>query len=78
MKADSHLPIPVWRILIFSTILVFLFLVYANPWEGPKTLIPILGTAIVIAFSLAILISLHYPFTGPISLSPEPYLLLMK
>lgn len=73
MDADLHLPIQFWRTIVLMTFLTFALLVYANPWKGPGTLIPILIPSIVIVFCLGLLITFHYPFIGPFKISPDDY-----
>ncbi|MCX6958411.1 MAG: hypothetical protein NT164_07735 [Verrucomicrobiae bacterium] len=44
-----------------------------NPWTGIGSIIPIAIPGIVIALSFSLLISLHYPFLGPFSVSSKPF-----
>ena len=72
-QADIHLPVQFWRVILLMTILALWFLAYMNPWTGLSSIIPIIIPGVVIALSFSLLISLHYPFLGPFSVSNEPY-----
>ncbi len=72
-QADIHLPVQFWRIIAAMTILALWFLAYMNPWTGFWSMIPIVIPGIVIALSFSLLISLHYPFLGPFSVSNKPF-----
>lgn len=68
-QAEVHLPVQFWRVIALMTILALWFLAYMNPWTGIGSMIPIVIPGIVIALSFSLLISLHYPFLGPFSVS---------
>jgi len=72
-QADVHLPVQFWRIILLMTILALWFLAYMNPWTGMGSLIPIIIPGIVIALSFSLLVSLHYPFLGPFSVSNRSF-----
>lgn len=72
-QAEIHLPVQFWRVIGLMTILALWFLAYMNPWTGMGSLIPIAIPGIVIALSFSLLISLHYPFLGPFSISNKPF-----
>src|SRR3990167_103076 len=72
-QANTHLPIQFWRLINIMTVLILLILVYGNPWKGMSTLIPILIPGMVIALSLSLIISVHYPFLGPFGISSEAF-----
>ncbi|MBX9743514.1 MAG: DUF4239 domain-containing protein [Chthoniobacterales bacterium] len=74
MQADTCLPIQFWRIIVLMSILSLWFLVYMNPWTGSiNSLIPIVIPGLIIALSLALLISLQYPYQGPFAISNKVY-----
>lgn len=73
VQADVHLPVQFWRVILLMTILALWFLVYMNPWTGIGSLIPIVIPGIVIALSFSLLVSLHYPFLGPFSVSNKSF-----
>ncbi len=72
-QSDIHLPVQFWRVMMLMTLLALWFLAYMNPWTGFGSLIPILIPGVVIALSFSLLISLHYPFLGPFSVSSKPF-----
>lgn len=72
-QADMHLPIQFWRIIFLMTILSLGFLCYMNPWTGIASAIPIIIPSIVVGLCFSLLISLHYPFIGPFSVSIDSY-----
>ncbi|MCF7728923.1 MAG: DUF4239 domain-containing protein [Chthoniobacterales bacterium] len=71
--ANFHLPAQFWSVIILMTMILLWFVVYMNPWNGGHSLIPVMAVAIVISLCLALLISLHYPFLGPFSVSNKLY-----
>ena len=72
-QTEIHLPVQFWRIICLMMILTLWFLAYMNPWTGIISIIPIIIPGIVIALSFSLLISLHYPFLGPFSVSNKSF-----
>lgn len=72
-QTEFHLPIQFWRIIILMTVLSVWFIVYMNPLKGLGSTIPIIVPALVIGLCLSLLVSLHYPFLGPFSVSNKLY-----
>ncbi|MBX9578457.1 MAG: DUF4239 domain-containing protein [Chthoniobacterales bacterium] len=72
-QSELHLPVQFWRVIVLMMILTLWFLAYMNPWTGIGSMIPIVIPGIVIALSFSLLISLHYPFLGPFSVSNKPF-----
>jgi len=72
-QTEIHLPVQFWRVIVLMMILALWFLAYMNPWTGIGSMIPIVIPGIVIALSFSLLISLHYPFLGPFSVSNKPF-----
>lgn len=72
-QAETHLPLQFWRAIACMTILTIWFLAYMNPWNGLSSLIPVIIPGMLISLSIALLISLHYPFIGPFAISNKVY-----
>ena len=73
LQADFHLPIQFWKVIVLMTLLTLWFLAYMNPWKGLHSFIPVLIPASIIALSLGLMVSLHFPFLGPFAVSSEPF-----
>ncbi len=73
LQADFHLPIQFWNIIGLMTLLTIWFLAYMNPWNGLGSFIPVMIPGAIIALSLALMVSLHFPFLGPFAVSNEPF-----
>ncbi len=73
LQSDFHLPIQFWIVIAFMTVFTICFLAYMNPWQGLHSLIPIVFPSVIIALSLSLIVSLHFPFLGPFAVKSTPF-----
>lgn len=73
LQSDFHLPVQFWVIIVLMTFFTICFLSYMNPWQGLHSFAPVLLPSIIISLSLALMISLHFPFLGPFAVSDTPF-----
>ena len=73
LQADFHLPIQFWIIILLMTFFTICFLAYMNPWQGLHSFVPVLLPSLIISLSLALVVSLHFPFLGPFAVTDTPF-----
>ena len=73
LQSNFHLPLQFWIIIILMTFFTICFLAYMNPWQGLHSFVPVLAPSLIISLSLALIVSLHFPFLGPSAVTDTPF-----
>ncbi len=71
--AEGGLPVEIAALILFSSaVIVFYAVLVGSPHFGFHALGPG-AIAIVVAFSLVVLVDLSYPFSGDLALAPDDF-----